>query len=115
MLIRVKKVEYLRDYKLKILFNNGKIKIVDFENWISEGKDFYLKPLQDLAFFQTVRLDEHKYSICWPNGADFCPDVLYEIGEEIPKKRTLMRSPKTHKKISKRKRASSFISKAKKS
>ena len=113
MLIRVKKVEYLCDYKLKILFSDGKTKIIDFEDWISEAKSFYLKPLKDLDFFKAVRLDEQRYSICWPNGADFCPDVLYAKGQEIPKKRILQRAFKTQKRITKQGHPKSKISRKK--
>jgi hypothetical protein len=35
------------------------------------------------AEFKKVRVDDSQYTICWPNGADFCPDVLYESGEEV--------------------------------
>ena len=34
MLMRVKTVEYVSDYKLKLLFSDGKTKVVDFEEWI---------------------------------------------------------------------------------
>ena len=80
MLIRVKKVEYVCEYKLKIIFSNGKTKIVDFENWILEGKG-YFKHLKNIDFFKQVSLDDCKYSICWPNGTDFSPDVLYAMGQ----------------------------------
>jgi len=41
------------------------------------------KPLQDLDLFKKVALDDCHLSICWPNGADICPDVLYEMGTDI--------------------------------
>jgi hypothetical protein len=42
-------------------------------------------PLRDLGYFKRVSLDdsEHPMSICWPNGADICPDYLYELGVEL--------------------------------
>lgn len=82
MLIRIKKVEYISDYKLKLLFSDEKTKIVDFKDWIKE-ETTYLLPLKDIRYFKKVQLDAFNYTICWPNGADFCPDVLYAIGEEI--------------------------------
>lgn len=82
MLQRIKRVEYLEGYKLKLFFRNNKIKIVDFEKWIRKGKG-YLLPLKNIEYFKKVRIDDCQYTICWPNGADFCPDVLYELGKEI--------------------------------
>lgn len=90
-MLRVKKIRYLVDYKLKITFSNLKTKVIDFEKWVFED-NFYFKPLRDLDFFKQVQLDEYGYSISWPNGADFSPDVLYEAGREIRRKR---RSSKT--------------------
>lgn len=81
-MLRVKQVNYLREYKLKILFSDGKIKIVDFQNWINEG-GFYFLPLRDVEFFKKVKMDESNYSICWPNDADVSPDVLYEMGTNL--------------------------------
>jgi hypothetical protein len=31
-------------------------------------------PLQDDGYFRQLRLEDD--TVCWPNGADFCPDVL---------------------------------------
>ena len=45
MLIKVNKAVYFRDYQLKILFSNGKTKMVDFEKWIFESSNSpYLEP-----------------------------------------------------------------------
>jgi hypothetical protein len=93
-MLRVKKVEYVCEYKLKVFFSNGKTKIIDFEKWISEDS-VYLKPLRNLVFFKKVDLDDCKYSICWPNGADFSPDVLYESGREVRGKPKISRLKKT--------------------
>jgi hypothetical protein len=87
MLIRIKSVEYLCDYKLKILFSDGKTKVIDFASWLRE-KSEYLLPLCDIRYFKKVQMDEFNYTICWPNGADFCPDVLYEVGEDFHNKTT---------------------------
>ena len=71
-----------------------KTKIVDLSKIVNEG-GFYLDPLKDIEFFKKVSLDDerHPLSICWPNDADICPDVLYRIGNEI-KKPTQKTQPK---------------------
>ena len=80
----VKAVEYIDGYRLKLLFDDKKIKIVDLTNLVKKG-GWYFKPLQDIEFFKQVSLDDDEYpsSIRWPNDADICPDVLYEMGTEV--------------------------------
>lgn len=89
---RIKKIKYLNEYKLELLFDDGKTKIVDFEDLIKED-GFYTLPLRDLKFFQKVKMDEFNYTICWPNGANFSPDLLYEIGLDANESKNLL--PKT--------------------
>lgn len=85
--MRVVKVEYIRDYKIKLWFSDKKIKIVDLEGELERPKGVFI-PLEDLDYFKKVTLDDDKISICWPNGADFCPDLLYEMGKDVsPSKR----------------------------
>jgi hypothetical protein len=93
-MLRVSKVEYLSEYKLKIAFSNGGVKVVDFEDWIFQD-NFYLMPLREVAYFKKVHLDDCNYSICWPNGADFSPDVLYEVGKDLPRKRAICKPRNT--------------------
>lgn len=80
----VKGVEYVDGYRLKLLFDDKKIKIVDLTDLVKKG-GYYFKPLQNIEFFKQVSLDDDEYpsSIRWPNDADICPDVLYEMGEDI--------------------------------
>lgn len=86
--MRVKKVEYIDSYRLKLLFSDNKEKIVDIEPIINKSKGLF-HPLRDTEYFKKVSLDDAQYplSICWPNGADICPDVLYEIGKEVKAKK----------------------------
>jgi hypothetical protein len=48
--------------------------------------DGVFAPLQERAKFLEVRVNEDTGTICWPNGADLDPDVLYSYvtGEPIP-------------------------------
>lgn len=73
----VKKAEYIKDYTIKLLFSNGITKIVDFKPFLSSPKEI-IAPLQDEKYFKRFYVDE--ITICWPNGLDFDPDLLHEIG-----------------------------------
>ena len=43
-------------------------------------------PLRDQAEFLCVRVNPELGTICWPNGADLDPDVLYSLvtGKTLP-------------------------------
>lgn len=84
MLHKVKKMEYLEDYKLKLTFNDKKEKIVDLKD-LSEryGPQTVFYPFRDLEFFKSVKLDKKLGTLVWPNGADLCPDALYREGKDI--------------------------------
>ncbi len=97
--MRVKKFEYFNAYKLKLLFSDKKTKIVDIEPIIKKSKGLF-HPLKDIEYFKKVSLDDSEYpmSICWPNGADICPDYLYELGVDVEEKETPTKSlSKRHK------------------
>ena len=99
MLYRVKKVKYLSEYRLSLQFDNGKTKVVDLEDMLRHEKNLFLQ-LVDLDYFRQVECDG--YSICWPNGIDFCPNLLYKMGTDIP--RSIKKRKKSSPKIKARKK-----------
>jgi hypothetical protein len=52
-------------------------KEIDFQPWLEKKGFGVLEALRDKAYFAQVELDPVLGTIIWPNGADFCPDVLY--------------------------------------
>lgn len=83
LFLEVRNAEHLRDFQLLIEFNDGKTLIVDLENRL-EGKVF--EPLKNMDFFKKFQIRYN--TIEWPNGADFAPEYLYEIG--IPPQKELL-------------------------
>lgn len=77
---RVKKVEYINGYQLKLHFDNGKIKIIDLADELKIAKNKFID-LVSIDYFKKVRCDCS--TIIWPNGIDFCPDWLYENSENF--------------------------------
>jgi len=76
----VRKLEYVKDYKLLLTFEDASVRLVNLENHL-KGEIF--EPLKDINYFKTVRLDLEVDTIVWNNGADISPDFLYEIGETV--------------------------------
>jgi hypothetical protein len=67
-------VEYRHDFTYRITFDDGLEGDVDFAEFIGRGPVF--EPLRDPVFFRQARVEGG--TICWPNGADIAPEVLYE-------------------------------------
>ena len=80
MFLHVIEVTYRKDYKLRLAFDNGIIKDVDLQDEL-HGEVF--EPLKDVEFFKQVAVNSDTNTIEWPNGADFAPEFLYEIGQDI--------------------------------
>lgn len=81
MFLHVNTVTYVGEYKLRLTFNDRSVKDVDLKNELY-GQIF--EPLQDLTYFRRVVVNPDTQTIEWPNGADFAPEFLYEIGESVP-------------------------------
>jgi hypothetical protein len=82
MFLHVTDATYLGDYRLRLEFNDGTIKDVDLKDELY-GEIF--EPLKDITLFQKVTVNPDTNTIEWPNGADFAPEFLHEIGQEIRK------------------------------
>ena len=75
MFLEISKAEYLGDYRIRLWFNNGEVRIVDLANSL-HGEAF--RQLHDLDYFKQFSIRFN--TIEWENGADFAPEYLYEIG-----------------------------------
>lgn len=65
-------------YALRIEFDDGLSRIIDFEP-ILHGELF--GPLRNPAEFARVKLDAEVKTLVWPSGADFDPTVLHDWPE----------------------------------
>lgn len=70
----------LDDYQLQLTFNNGVVKQV---NLLQELYGKIFEPLKTISFFRKVTLNPDTQTIEWPNGADFAPEFLFELGQTI--------------------------------
>ncbi len=80
MFLHVTDVRLTKDYELRITFSDGVVKEVDL---VGELHGEIFEPLKDPEVFKQVRVNTETNTIEWPNGADFAPEFLYEIGREI--------------------------------
>jgi len=70
---KVRQVVPLEGYKLSLTFNDGEIRTFDVGPYLDHG---VFKELRDTTMFKTVRVSFD--TVEWANGADICPEVLYE-------------------------------------
>lgn len=70
-------VRVLDGYRIELTFSDGVSGIVDLANRIV-GRGGVFVPLETPEFFRQVAVDPELGTIVWPNGADFCPDLLHD-------------------------------------
>jgi hypothetical protein len=75
---QVIRAEYLGDYRLRLLFKDGRQGEVDLQPELY-GEIF--EPLKDKAVFAKLSVNPDLHTVVWPNGADFAPEFLYELCE----------------------------------
>ena len=66
-------VHVLPDFKLRLTFSNDEQRILDVTPWLDTG---VFRQLRDVALFNTAHISFD--TVAWNNGADLCPEVLYE-------------------------------------
>jgi hypothetical protein len=80
MFLHVVAVSYLEDYKLRLRFDNGIVKDVDLRDELY-GSVF--EPLKEIELFKQVAVNRDTNTVEWPTGADFAPEFLDEISQEV--------------------------------
>lgn len=79
----VQSVKSLPDYQIELKFDNGEVRVLDMTTYLDFG---IFAELRDQQLFETVQVCFD--SVEWKNGADLCPESLYENSR--PVERTMM-------------------------
>ena len=72
---RVRCVEIVSAYALRIQFDDGAVQTINFRP-ILAGEMY--GPLRNLEVFNQVHIDSEAGTLVWPNGADFDPATLHD-------------------------------------
>jgi hypothetical protein len=80
MFLHVKRVLPMKEYVLRVEFTDGVVKDVNLQAEL-HGEIF--EPLRNPELFKQARVSEETRTVEWPNGADFAPEFLYEIGKRV--------------------------------
>ena len=80
MFLHVSRATLLGDYALRLEFNDGTVRDVDLSEEL-HGQVF--EPLRDPELFSKVEVNPETGTIEWPNGADFAPEFLADVGREV--------------------------------
>lgn len=72
---RVVGVAVTRQHVMRLLFDDGLVRDVEFRP--SEAEGSLLEPLVDPSYFAKVRVDPELHTVVWPNGLDLAPEVLH--------------------------------------
>ncbi len=73
-MIWVTDATYVKDYIIRVVFNDGVVKIVNLKHELDEG---IFKPLKHIEYFRNFRISAN--TIEWDNGADFAPEYLRSL------------------------------------
>lgn len=76
MLHDIVEVKALHDYVLYLRFDDGRNGTVDLSKMVP-FKGVFAK-LKDKHYFSQVSINKESGTICWQNGADLAPEVLYQ-------------------------------------
>ena len=89
MIPDLKHAHHLGNYMIRLTFADGRTGDIDLANELW-GEVF--EPLRDPDVFKQFRVDEELGTLCWPNGADFAPEFLYEaIATSTPQRESTSR------------------------
>jgi hypothetical protein len=80
---RVTAFEKVSSHTLKVSFDHGLSRTIDFEPLL---KGELYGPLRDESVFDSVTIDPEVHTLVWSNGADFDPQTLHdwpEAAEEL--------------------------------
>ena len=82
MIPRIKQIEPLADYLLRVVFDDGKIVLYDVKEDMRDIPSYAVLG-STYGLFGQVQLDESRTCIFWNDEIDLPSDAVYEYGKTI--------------------------------
>ncbi|MFQ5779322.1 MAG: DUF2442 domain-containing protein [Nitrospiria bacterium] len=75
---------YKGGYKIEIVFDDGKVGVVDFTKYLGKGGVF--ERFRDIDFFQDFKVNKELGVLTWNDEVDVAPETLYAeaTGSPLP-------------------------------
>lgn len=74
-MLHISKAEYLSDYRVRVVFNDGREGIADLRSMIFDNPRTVFDPLRDVLVFRRLFI---KYgALCWPGDLDVASEYTY--------------------------------------
>lgn len=72
-IISIKKADYVEGYKIRLVFNDDSVQIIDFKNFILTSHNPHIAKYSDLNLFKTFSITDgdlewNDYDLCFPIG-----------------------------------------------
>lgn len=81
--MRITSVYPMRTFKLIMEFEHREYRIMDIRAFLSQDSGLLIEIREDLNMFLTAKVDSLAGTVCWDNGVDFDPKILYESSKDI--------------------------------
>ena len=78
----VKFAQYCDGYKIKVVFEDGKGGVVDFQPYLQKGGVF--EKFRDVNFFKSFYINEEIGVLSWKDDVDIAPETLYSQATQLP-------------------------------
>ncbi|HBG97898.1 MAG: DUF2442 domain-containing protein [Rhodobacteraceae bacterium] len=78
--LRIEKIDVLDTPKLRVVFDDGAERVVDFSDTIARSRWF--RTLSVPTTFETVEVIHGGRALQWVTGADYCADALRILADK---------------------------------
>ncbi len=76
-MIWVTEAEYLGDYRLRVVFNDGSQGVVDLEETVCGDPRPIFEGVREIDAFRRFRVEMD--TVVWENGLDLAPEYLHRL------------------------------------
>jgi hypothetical protein len=73
---------YKGDYRIEVVFEDGKSGVVDFSRYVDKGGVF--ERFRNMDFFRSFRVHEELGVLVWGDEIDIAPETLYAEATGTP-------------------------------